>query len=85
MNIIIPVYIVITLVVNFVWWIVAVEMSGELGVCICNPKWIYNHTKTNWFGTICLAILANVAFGPSALCYWFYKLCTVGRKSNERY
>jgi hypothetical protein len=27
-----------------------------------------------------LTILANVAFGPTALCYWFYKLCTVGRK-----
>ena len=80
MNDIIPIYILITLVVNFVWWISAMNMSGEIGVCFCNPKWIYNHTKTNWFGTLCLAVLANVAFGPSALFYWFYKLCTVGRK-----
>jgi hypothetical protein len=50
------------------------------GLCFCNPKWIYNHTKTNWFGTICLTILANMAFGPTAVCYWFYKLCTVGRR-----
>lgn len=77
---IIGVYLVITLVVNFMWWLVAMEMSGTYGLCVCNPKWIYNHTKTNWFGTICLAILANVAFGPSALCYWFYKLCVVGRR-----
>jgi hypothetical protein len=80
MNDVICVYTVITLVVNFIWWIVAIGMSGMVGVCFCNPKWIYNHTKTNWFGTICLAILTNVAFGPSALCYWFYKLCTVGRR-----
>lgn len=80
MNDVIRVYIVITLVVNFIWWLAAIEMSGMVGVCFCNPKWIYKHTKTNWFGTICLAILANAAFGPSALCYWFYKLCTVGRK-----
>ena len=80
MDKIIPIYIIITLVVNFVWWVPAMNISGEIGVCICNPKWIYNHTKTNWFGTICLVVLTNVAFGPSALFYWFYKLCTVGRR-----
>ena len=83
MNDIIPIYIVITIVVNLLWWIVAIDISEEIGICFCNPRWIYNHTKTNWFGTICLAILANVAFGPSALCYWFHKLCTVGRKQDE--
>lgn len=80
MNDIIPIYIIIILVVNFLWWIVGANMSGTIGLCICNPKWVYNHTKTNWFGTALLTILSNVAFGPSALCYWFYKLCTVGRR-----
>ena len=80
MNDIILLYIAFTLAVNFVWWIPSMEVSGTMGLCFCNPKWIYNHTKTNWFGTICLTILANVVFGPTALCYWFYKLCTVGRR-----
>ena len=80
MNDIIPIYIVITLVVNFLWWIPAMDISGTVGLCFCNPKWMYRNTKANWFGTTLLTILANVAFGPSALCYWFYKLCTVGRK-----
>ena len=80
MSMIICIYLDIILVANFVWWIVAVEMSGEIGLCFCNPRWIYNHTKTNWFGTALLTILANTAFGPAALCYWFYKLCTVGRR-----
>jgi hypothetical protein len=80
MYVIIGVYLIITIVVNFIWWIAAMNMAVEIGLCFCNPKWIYNHTKTNWFGTIFLTILANAIFGPTALCYWFYKLCTVGRK-----
>ena len=80
MSPIIGIYLIIIIVANVIWWIVAANMAGEMGLCFCNPKWIYNHTKTNWFGTIFLAILANVAFGPTALCYWFYKLCTVGRR-----
>lgn len=80
MSTIIGIYLIIIIVANLIWWIVAASMAGEMGLCFCNPKWIYNHTKTNWFGTIFLAILANVAFGPTALCYWFYKLCTVGRR-----
>ena len=82
MDMIIAVYIIITLIINFIWWFGAFDLSifEEIGVCFCNPKWIYNHTETNWFGTTCLTILANVVFGPSALCYWFYKLCTVGRR-----
>lgn len=80
MSTIIGSYLITILVVNLIWWIAAVNLSGEMGLCFCNPKWIYNHTKTNWFGTFFLAILANAAFGPAALCYWFYKLCTVGRE-----
>lgn len=77
---IVGIYLGIIIVANFIWWIPCFEASTITGLCFCNPKWIYNHTKTNWFGTICLTILVNVVFGPSALCYWFYKLCTVGRK-----
>ena len=80
MSTIIGSYLIFTVVINLIWWLSCVEIAGQIGVCFCNPKWIYNHTKTNWFGTICLAILTNVAFGLTALCYWFYKLCTVGRR-----
>lgn len=73
-------YLIVTLVANLIWWIAVIDVSGKIGVCFCNPKWIYDHTKTNWFGTVFLTILANVALGPSAICYWFYKLCTIGRR-----
>lgn len=79
MNEIISACLLVNVVVNFLWWLPCCGVAGTYGLCFCNPKWIYNHTKTNWFGTTCLAILANAAFGPTALCYWFYKLCTVGR------
>ena len=77
---IVAVYMLLTIVINLFWWLACLDDSISVGLCFCNPKWIYNNTKTNWFGTTFLTILANVAFGPSALCYWFYKLCTVGRK-----
>lgn len=77
---IIGIYIILTVTINCFWWFICVDVASTHGLCFCNPKWIYNHTKTNWFGTICLTILVNIIFGPAALCYWFYKLCTVGRK-----
>ena len=77
---VIGIFLIVNAVVNFTWWLPCGAVAIEYGLCFCNPKWIYNHTKTNWFGTTCLAILANLAFGPAALCYWFYKLCTVGRR-----
>ena len=45
-----------------------------------NPCFIYRHTKTNWFGTIVLTIVINAMMLVIAICYWFYKLCTVGRR-----
>ena len=82
MSMVFSCYLLSTVFINLLWWLACLEVSiaDGAGLCFCNPKWIYNHTKTNWFGTLVLTILANVAFGPSALCYWFYKLCTVGRR-----
>lgn len=55
--------------------------SGELiGLQWVNPIVIYNNVSVNWFGCIVLTILAHIAAGPWVVFYWFYKLCTVGRK-----
>ena len=51
-----------------------------LGLQWINPIVIYNNVPVNWFGCIVLTILAHIAAGPWAVFYWFYKLCTVGRK-----
>ena len=45
-----------------------------------NPINVYRLNKVNVFGCILLTILGNVMFPYYAIGYWFYKLCTVGRK-----
>jgi hypothetical protein len=52
----------------------------EWGLQWINPIVIYNNVPVNWFGCIVLTILAHIAAGPWVVFYWFYKLCTVGRK-----
>lgn len=37
-------------------------------------------TSMNWFGVLIFTILLNVLCPVIAVGYWFYKLCTVGRK-----
>lgn len=69
-------------------WVVAmviVAFSIEynwvcVGLTFLQPDVIYHNTKLNYFGVgvVCLAL--NLFFLPMALCYWFYKLCTVGRR-----
>jgi hypothetical protein len=39
-------------------------------------KW----TSMNWFGVIFFTLLLHTALPLYAIGYWFYKLCTVGRK-----
>ena len=47
---------------------------------LCNPYWVYQYNKdVNWFGAFFLALLYSLACPLGAICYWFYKLCTVGR------
>jgi len=46
-----------------------------------NPLFLYDyHSKLNWFGTICLALFYNLLCPLITIAYWFYKLCTVGRR-----
>lgn len=45
-----------------------------------NPIRVYKEYNVNWFGCIMLVLLAHVLFLPIAIIYWFYKLCTCGRR-----
>ena len=48
---------------------------------LCNPYWSYKyHKEVNMFGAIMLSLLYTALCPFAALCYWFYKLCTVGRR-----
>lgn len=46
-----------------------------------NPLFLYKyHNTLNWFGIMCLALFYNLLCPLITIAYWFYKLCTVGRK-----
>ena len=45
-----------------------------------NPIHIHKYNKVNWFGAIVVAAIYNALCPIGAVCYWCYKICTVGRK-----
>jgi hypothetical protein len=48
---------------------------------LCNPYYAYQyHKSVNWFGAIMLSLVYTVLCPVGAVCYWVYKLCTVGRR-----
>ena len=51
-----------------------------IGFAWLNPSWLYRNIKVNWFGAALIAFVANIALPVISLCYWLYKLCTVGRR-----
>ena len=50
------------------------------GVEFVNPFWIYRYIKVNFFGAAFLCLVFNLVCPIVSFGYWFYKLCTVGRK-----
>lgn len=48
-----------------------------------NPAWLYKRFRVNWFGAVMMALAFNILTLPLSICYWFYKLCTVGRKDKD--
>ena len=55
-------------------------MGNAKGLEFLNPLFIYQHARVNWFGTLCLTLLWNLMCPGLSISYWFYKLCTCGRK-----
>ena len=49
---------------------------------IFNPKYIYKNIDVNWFGCFILTLFFNLLCPVFALGYWFYWLCTVGRRDD---
>ena len=58
--------------------------NGAIGQAVgwefVNPCFVYKHNKVNWFGAALVALFYNMLCPLGALGYWFYKLCTVGRR-----
>ena len=81
------------IVIIFVWSVLGafilaiahgVQNRGAIvmadGLEFVNPVHVYKHNKVNWFGAIIVALIYNALCPIGAAIYWFYKLCTVGRK-----
>ena len=47
---------------------------------IFDPVVRYNNDDFNLFGVIVISVFINVIFAPMSIIFWFYKLCTVGRR-----
>ena len=54
--------------------------AGADGWELCNPYWMHVFYRVNWFGAIMLSLLYMALCPIMAICYWFYKICTVGRR-----
>ena len=49
------------------------------GLEFLNPIYIHKQVRVNWFGAIVMTLFYTALCPLAAVCYWFYKLCTVGR------
>lgn len=60
------------------------DLTGAVGMSegyeFVNPFFVYKHSKVNWFGALVLALFYSMLCPIGTLCYWFYKICTIGRK-----
>ena len=50
------------------------------GLEFMNPVFVYKYAHVNRFGAIALSLFYSALFPVGAVGYWFYKLCTFGRK-----
>ena len=77
-----------TIIGGSLFWFIVQGIVGILISCVwvcqgltfLRPDIIYHNTKLNYFGVGVVCLVLNLFFLPIALCYWFYKLCTVGRR-----
>ena len=73
-------YILIFIEWNVVGFIIALMSMDSIGFEYVNPCWIYRHYHVNYFGAALLFIVFNLLCPIASFCYWFYKICTVGRR-----
>ena len=64
---------------GFIDLIIACSCYAD-GWVLANPCCVYRYNRyVNWFGATVLALGYTALCPIGALCYWFYKLCVIGR------
>lgn len=75
-------YIILIILWNIVGFAIHLRFMADDLFCMVNPFNVYKYHKSlNWFGTLLVTLLYNIMCPVGTICYWFYKLCTVGRKN----
>ena len=69
--------IIVYIVINF---IILFNANIEVMESAYNPIQIYKEHNVNWFGCALIVLAEHILFIIPAIIYWFYKLCTVGRR-----
>ena len=80
------------IIFNAIYYLIAWSVVGGLILGLCgtldkfsdfsfiNPIKIYKTYKVNYFGAAIICIIHNLLCPIASIGYWFYKLCTFGRK-----
>lgn len=70
-----------------IWSVGGLIILGIGGTCdkfddfsFMNPIKIYKTYRVNYFGAALICIIYNLLCPIGSIGYWFYKICTIGRK-----
>lgn len=82
-------YILVLVSWSIIGFIVLLFMGegDKIGSCdgleFLRINWIYSQYSVNWLGALVLFILFNSLCPIGTICYWLYKICTIGRRSGK--
>ena len=80
------------IIFNVIFYLMVWSLGGAIILGLCgtydkfddfsyvNPIKIYKNYKVNYFGAAIICIIHNLLCPIGSIGYWFYKLCTFGRK-----
>ena len=70
-----------SIILQFIILVMPFNLNEEFYNKLFNPITIYKNHKVNYFGAFLITLFSNCFLFIHAICFWFYKLCTVGRKN----
>ena len=80
------------IIFNVIFYLMVWSICGAIILGLCgtfdkfddfsyvNPIKIYKTYRVNYFGAALICIIYNLLCPIGSIGYWFYKLCTFGRK-----
>lgn len=76
-----------TIIAHLIGAFICCLIAGEAGADgweLANPYCAYKLIPSiNWFGAVVVSVVFNLLCPIGSVCYWFYKLCTLGKKTRS--